>query len=72
MGSPFDHFGPESHINCEGDLLRTGKITQQEFDNRRLLRRVMTGAGFSTIANEWWHFNFVSRAEAVATLQKIE
>jgi len=72
MGSPFDHFGPESHINRENDLLRTGKITQQEFENRKLLRRVMTGAGFSTIANEWWHFNLVSRDEAIATLQKIE
>jgi len=72
MGSPFDHLGPESHTNYENDLLRTGKITRQEFENRRLLRRVMTGAGFSTITSEWWHFNHVSRAEAVATLQKIE
>jgi D-alanyl-D-alanine dipeptidase len=72
MGSPYDHLGPESNIDCELDLLRTGKITQQEFDNRRLLRRVMTGAGFRTLPCEWWHFNLVSRTQAIATLQQIE
>jgi len=72
MGSPYDYFGLKANIDRENELLRTGEITQQEFDNRRLLRRVMTGAGFRTITVEWWHFNLISRAQAIATLQKID
>jgi D-alanyl-D-alanine dipeptidase len=72
MGSPYDHLGSESNIDREHELLREGKITQQEFDNRKLLRRVMTEAGFRTVPYEWWHFNLVSRTQAIATLQIIE
>jgi len=72
MGSPYDYLGVESNIDRENDLLRKGEITQRELDNRRLLRRAMTGAGFRTVTSEWWHFNLISRAQAVATLQKVE
>lgn len=64
MGSPFDFFGEEAHTNNEEALLASGKITREEFDNRRLLRRIMKNAGFRTIPYEWWHFNACSRAEA--------
>lgn len=64
MGTPFDFFGEEAHTTQEEALLDTGKITRQEFDNRRLLRRIMKQAGFRTIPYEWWHFNACSRAEA--------
>ena len=29
-------------------------------DNRRLLRALMTGAGFAPYAKEWWHFQLVN------------
>ncbi|RHJ93408.1 M15 family metallopeptidase [Parabacteroides bouchesdurhonensis] len=64
MGSPFDFFGEEAHTTNEEALLEQGKITRDEYNNRRLLRRVMKQAGFRTIPYEWWHFNACTRAEA--------
>ncbi|MCD8186777.1 MAG: M15 family metallopeptidase [Rikenellaceae bacterium] len=64
MGTDFDHLGPESNIDREQELVRDGIITQQEWENRLLLRRVMRQAGFWTVSSEWWHFNHCSREEA--------
>lgn len=72
MGSDFDHFGPESHIDNEAHLLATGKITQEEYDNRRLLRRVMRQQGLLPLTSEWWHFNLTTTAQARRTLRAIE
>ena len=72
MGSDFDHFGPESHIDNEAQLLATGKITQEEYDNRRLLRRVMRQQGLLPLTSEWWHFNLMTTAQARRTLRAIE
>lgn len=72
MGSDFDYFGPEAHINKEEELLKNGKITATELSNRRLLREVMTKAGFRTILYEWWHFNATSKADAQARYKLIE
>lgn len=49
MGSPYDLFSPISHPDC-----RT--ITDEQYENRMLLQRVMTRNGFRTIDCEWWHF----------------
>jgi D-alanyl-D-alanine dipeptidase len=72
MGTDFDHFGPESHIDNESHLLATGKITQEEYDNRRLLRRVMRQQGLIPLTSEWWHFSLMSTAQARRTLKAIE
>ncbi|MDR1624307.1 MAG: M15 family metallopeptidase [Tannerellaceae bacterium] len=64
MGCPFDHFGEEAHINNEEALLQSGKISREEYNNRRLLRQIMRQAGFRTILYEWWHFNACSKEEA--------
>ncbi len=64
MGTPFDFFGKAAGINQEQELKRQGILTQQQIDNRDLLRKVMTGAGFLTIRGEWWHFNASSLSEA--------
>ncbi len=64
MGSSFDYFGEEAHINKEEALFQSGKITRGELENRRLLRQIMKEAGFKTILYEWWHFNACTRAEA--------
>lgn len=64
MGTPFDFFGEEAHTNNENALLAAGRITNEAFENRRLLRRIMRNAGFRVIPYEWWHFNACSRAEA--------
>lgn len=61
MGTPVDHLGPESNIANERNLVRSGKITEQERNNRLLLREVMRSAGFKALPSEWWHFNYCSR-----------
>ena len=72
MGTPFDFFGEEANTDKEAALVKAGKITEQEFQNRRLLRRVMQQAGFTTITGEWWHFNACSAEEAKAKYKLIE
>ena len=64
MGTKVDHLGVEAHITEEGELIRNGKITKTERQNRILLRKVMKAAGFRALPSEWWHFNFCSREEA--------
>ena len=64
MGTPFDYFGEEAHTYDEEALLKNGLITRGEYENRRLLRRLMRKAGFRSIPYEWWHFNACTRAEA--------
>ena len=64
MGTEVDYMGATSHITNEAELVKKGKITQQERENRILLRRVMKGAGFRALPSEWWHFNLCSRDEA--------
>ena len=49
MGSPFDFFGEISHPDC-----RT--ITQEQYENRMTLQRVMLRCGFEALDCEWWHF----------------
>lgn len=49
MGSPFDLFSVASHPDYKG-------ITEQQYENRMLLQRVMVRNGFEPIDCEWWHF----------------
>jgi len=64
MGTPFDHFGRAAGISEEDLLIEQGILTQQQVQNRQLLRKVMQHAGFITISGEWWHFNACSLQEA--------
>lgn len=64
MGTKVDHLGKEAHIDTETDFVRQGILTESERQNRLLLRRVMTAAGFKPLRSEWWHFNFRTREEA--------
>ena len=52
MGGPFDFFGEKSHFNYKG-------LTEEQKNNRKLLRDVMTKYGFKGISTEWWHFRFI-------------
>lgn len=72
MGTPFDYLGQEAHITNEEALVEAGKITPEELENRRLLRKIMRQAGFRTILYEWWHFNACSRDEAKRNYTLIE
>ena len=72
MGSKHDYFGPEARIDHEAELVANGLITQQELNNRKLLRRVMTESGFVTCISEWWHFNHIPSARAKQELKIID
>ncbi|MBR3033589.1 MAG: M15 family metallopeptidase [Clostridiales bacterium] len=49
MGSPFDLFSEISHPDYRG-------ITEEQYENRMILRHVMLRNGFKPIDCEWWHF----------------
>ena len=49
MGSRFDLFSVVSHPDYKG-------ITEQQYENRMMLQRVMVRSGFEPIDCEWWHF----------------
>ncbi|MBR0042150.1 MAG: D-alanyl-D-alanine dipeptidase, partial [Bacteroides sp.] len=72
MGTGFDHFGIEAHITNEDELVKEGKITNEERQNRVLLRNIMQEAGFIPLYNEWWHFNRLEREETIANYKLIE
>lgn len=72
MGTAFDYFGEEAHTDKEQQLVKQGKITEQELANRLLLRGVMKEAGFTSLSSEWWHFNHCSRDVAKEKYKLIE
>ena len=49
MGGTFDFFGEISHPDYKG-------ITEEQYNNRMILREAMMNHGFTGINNEWWHF----------------
>ncbi len=49
MGSPFDLFSEASHPDYKG-------ITDEQYENRMMLQKVMIRNGFKPIDCEWWHF----------------
>lgn len=72
MGTHIDYLGRMAHIDIEADMEKRGQITAQARKNRELLRRVMRQAGFRPLRTEWWHFNFITRAEAKAHYKVIK
>lgn len=51
MGNEFDDFSSLSHYISD-------KILEKAQNNRKLLRGIMTEAGFMPYDNEWWHFDY--------------
>ena len=49
MGGPFDLFSEVSHPDYRG-------ITDEQYENRMILRNVMLRNGFLPMDCEWWHF----------------
>jgi len=64
MGTDFDSFEKIAYPVLEDKFLKSGKISQEIVNNRKLLRSVMEKAGFFNIQTEWWHFNSCYRKEA--------
>jgi D-alanyl-D-alanine dipeptidase len=65
MGAQFDEFNEIAYPTMEAQFLAKGELTQQQIDNRKLLRKVMKSQGFRNLPTEWWHFNACSRNDAL-------
>ena len=61
MGAGFDEFTEMSHIDNEKQNLEKGKLSQEAYDNRQVLRNAMKKAGFDTYKCEWWHFQHYTK-----------
>ena len=71
MGTGFDDLSERSHPALELVMLERGDITQQQVDNRRLLRDTMFQAGFFGINSEWWHFDCGDRVLVRQTYTRV-
>ena len=72
MGTDFDTFEKLSQPVYESRFLKSGELSQEAFNNRRLLRYVMTRAGFHSIPSEWWHFGYGNKEHAAAKFKLIK
>lgn len=72
MGASFDDPRKIAYPKFEKDFLESGKLSQKQFANRLLLRKVMRTGGFWVLPTEWWHFNGFSRDVAKEKFSPIE
>ena len=65
MGGTFDWFGIESHPDFGGnpeiaEYQKGERITEEQFQNRMILRKAMLKHGFKPYDEEWWHFTLAN------------
>ena len=72
MGTPYDAFGALAQPALEDRFLKEGKLTAAHLENRRLLRRIMTGAGFIQLPLEWWHYDALPQSEVRKQFKIVE
>ncbi|MFK8038453.1 MAG: M15 family metallopeptidase [Crocinitomicaceae bacterium] len=72
MGAKYDEIEKIAYPKLENHFLKTGEISQQQIENRKLLRKVMKHGKFTGISTEWWHFNRYPRAKAKSLFKIIE
>ena len=72
MGTPYDYIGVLAWPTKEASLLKDSLLTQEQVDNRILLRKVMQTGKFFNIQTEWWHFNACYRDKAKELYHIIE
>ncbi len=66
MGTKYDFFGPLAYPRSEQEMLRTGKLSTKQIENRNILQSAMVKAGFTVNTTEWWHFDGMSKKQARA------
>jgi len=66
MGAGYDDIREIAYPSLEAKYLKSGELTKEQVENRKLLRKVMHSQGFRNIQTEWWHFNACSRGAAKA------
>ncbi len=57
MGTEFDFFGEMAFPNKTDYFFKTGDLSQEQYNNRKLLMDIMAEAGFYVSKTEWWHYN---------------
>lgn len=57
MGTGFDDFRDLAQPKLERQFLASGELTQEQLENRLLLRDLLESQGFKVLEHEWWHFN---------------
>lgn len=72
MGTKYDFFGDLAYPRLEAVMLKNKKLTQEQVNNRSVLRISMEKAGFGRIESEWWHFNAMARVRAKALYKIIQ
>jgi D-alanyl-D-alanine dipeptidase len=71
MGTGFDDMTELSHPALEQSFVGAGKLSDQQVNNRRLLRGALFGAGFVGINTEWWHFDCGDRERVRSTFRLV-
>lgn len=64
MGAGYDDIREIAYPSKETEFLKSGELSREQYENRRLLRKVMRSQQFTNIPTEWWHFNAYSRYTA--------
>jgi len=72
MGAGYDDIRKIAYPRHEGRFLKSGELTKQQVENRKLLRKVMKHGGFYNIQTEWWHFNRYNRTKAKSLYKIID
>jgi len=67
MGTEFDEFTEKAKANYYENLTTLTVEEQEIRENRRLLKKVMTQAGFTAYEEEWWHFDYGNQRWAMET-----
>ncbi|OWV07779.1 D-alanyl-D-alanine dipeptidase [Fibrobacter sp. UWH9] len=70
MGTDFDSFERCAGSVGESEALQSGRLTQQQIDNRNKLRSIMKKAGWVPLGSEWWHFNAFTRDYTYENFEK--
>lgn len=64
MGAGFDDIRQIAYPSMEQSFLKSGQLSVQQIENRKMLRSAMQSEGFRQLQTEWWHYNACSREEA--------
>lgn len=64
MGAGYDDFRDVAFPKYESRFLKSGELSEQQVNNRKLLRSIMRSQWFYNIPSEWWHFNGMNRVRA--------
>lgn len=72
MGTPFDDLSPLAEPKREDEFLAAGKLNSDQIANRKILRSVMTEAGFMQLPHEWWHYDALPPEEVRLKYERLE